>query len=174
MSRADFITLAGTVAVRQASLEQTCPRNLPNCALPMPNITLKYGRRDCMTSPMTSDDVVFPNPHGNLTHVLTFFNTRMNMTTRDTVAIMGAHSLGTASFQTSGFNGPWAPPTNRFDNGFFRVLTISNNNWFQRQLNNSQSPVFPQPRYQWNNTGNNIPRIIMLNTDMVKKIIQKI
>ncbi len=68
MSRADFIALAGTIAVRQASSQQSCNQlNLPpNCEPSSPTIQLKYGRTDCPTSPSTTDTEQFPNPHGNL------------------------------------------------------------------------------------------------------------
>ena len=170
MSRADFIALAGVVAIWQGSLEQDCRRlNLPpDCIKPMPNITVKYGRRDCPTSPMTTVDHLFPDPHGNLTHILEFFGTGMNMTIREVVALIGAHSLGSASVRRSGFVGPWAPPTDRFDNGFYSQLRGNNNMWFQRVVNDTDSVVYPDVRYQWNNR----PRpgqqpLLMLNTDMV-------
>lgn len=171
ITRADFIALAGTVAVRQASLQQSCTDlNLPsNCVLPIPSIVIKYGRRDCDTSPNTDDIEEFPDPHGNLTHVLDHFKMEMNMTIRETVAIIGAHSLGATAFPNSGFNGPWAPPTDRFDNGFYRVLT-DNSTWFQEELNDMRSPFAPAPRYQWtfNNGG---PAPIMLNSDTVSAIM---
>lgn len=168
VSRADFIALAGTIGIRQASLQQNCAMlGLPNnCDLPMPNITIKYGRRDCHTSPNTNDYEEFPDAHGNLTHVLEYFHEQMNMTKRETVAIIGAHSLGGTNIANSGFNGPWALPTDKFDNGFYRVL-ISSNVWFQQELVDMRSPFYPTPRYQWTFNNNGRPAPIMLNSDTV-------
>ena len=92
----------------------------------------------------------------------------------DVVAIIGAHSLGTTSVTRSGFNGPWALPTTRFDNGFYRVLFGGGNAvWVQEELNDTMSPFFPTPRYQWMRPGgprggNGGARVIMLNSDMVR------
>ena len=171
ISRADFVALAGIVAVRVASMQQDCSDlNMPSgCTPPMPPMTPTYGRRDCPTSPRTTDIELFPDAHGNLTHVLNYFRTIMNMTTRDAVAIIGAHRLGTASVTSSGFNGPWALPTNRFDNGFYRVLLGDGNAvWVQEKLNDARSPFFPAPRYQWTRFAGGA-RVIMLNSDMVRK-----
>ena len=173
MSRADFVALAGIVAVRVASPNCRDPSMSSDCAPPM---TPRYGRKDCPTSPRTDDIEPFPDAHGNLTHVLTYFSTEMNMTTREAVAITGAHSLGATNVGNSGFNGPWAPPTTRFDNGFYRQLSgMGNAVWTQNELNDTRSPFFPTSRFQWTRPGppgpggRPGPPIIMLNTDMVRK-----
>ena len=163
MSRADFVALAGVIGIRQGSLRQSCRAlNLPaNCVKPMPNITIRYGRRDCATSPITNAIHKFPNPHGNLLHVLDFFGNGMNMTNREVVALLGAHSLGQATLRNSGFDGPWAIPMDRFDNGFYRELVT--NGWVQDEVNDTMSAVYPNVRYQWNRVN-----LFMLNSDMVR------
>ena len=169
MSRADFIALAGTAAVRQASSRQSCDRlNMPmNCDLPTPNITIKYGRTDCSTSPHTTVINEFPNPHGNLSHVLDVFQVGMNMSVRQAVAILGAHTLGDAGVARSGFRGPWVPQTAVFDNMFYRQLRNPNNDWFQEEIVSMNSPVFPDSRHQWTLMRPNPPNLLMLNTDVV-------
>ena len=171
MSRADFVALAGVVAIRIASREQDCRmmQQPPSSCPQIPDMTPKYGRRDCQTSPRTDDIESFPDAHGDLNHVLMYFRDNMNMTTRETVAIIGAHSLGTTRLQNSGFMGPWAPPTDRFDNGFYRILFGGGNAaWRQQEVNDSRSSVFPDSRYQWTRPGpGNGGPVIMLNTDMV-------
>lgn len=172
MSRADFYALAGIVAIRHAADQQSCNELglPPNCTKPVPTMFIRYGRKDCPTSPRSTQFVEFPNAHGNLSHVFDIFQDQMNMTMRQVVVIIGgAHSLGDAAPNRSGFRGPWAPPTNRFDNAFFRRLRSPNNIWFQQVLNGSGTP-----RYQWiryDNNGNmpppNPPPSMMLNTDMV-------
>jgi catalase (peroxidase I) len=168
MSRADFIALAGVIGIRQGSLEQDCMALSlpPDCEKPTPTLSIKYGRKDCPTSPVAIANHDFPNPHGNLTHVLTFFRDEFNMTTRQTVAIIGAHSLGAAGIQQSGFRGPWAPPTTRFNHQFYTALVSSNNMWFQEAINETQSSVFPDVRYQWSSNVTGRPQLLMLNADM--------
>ena len=41
------------------------------------------------------------------------------MTVQEAVAILGAHTLGDAGVNRSGFRGPWVPQTAVFDNMFF-------------------------------------------------------
>ena len=174
MSRADFIALAGTVAVRQASSLQSCSSlNLPmNCEPPTPNVTIKYGRTDCPTSPSTTVLNEFPNPHGNLTHVLDVFEGQMNMSVRQVVAILGAHTLGDAGVARSGFRGPWVPQTTVFNNMFYRQLRNPNNDWFQEEIVSMNSPVFPESRQQWTLNRQNSPNLMMLNTDVVSYFFQ--
>ena len=190
MSRADFIALAGITAVYEAASRQDCAANgLPEgCTPPRPTLIHRYGRQDCDTSPTTTELIAFPDPHGNLMHVMSIFGQDgMGMTQRQVVALLGAHSLGDTNPENSGFIGPWAPPPDVLSNGFFRQLvnpTIGEN-WFQIEVNFSNSPVFPTPRYQWVTRNLTMmggpmmggppggppgpPPIMMLNTDMVSK-----
>ena len=169
MSRADFVALAGTVAIRHASSLQDCTTLglTPNCEKPVPPITLKYGRKDCLSSPNTTDIEGFPNPHGNLTEVLDVFQINMNMTKRDVVALIGAHTLGNAGIRRSGFRGPWVPREDVFDNDFYIQLQDPDNNWFQEEILDIKSPLYPTPRYQWSLHQNGI-NLLMLNTDVVR------
>ena len=195
ISRADFIALAGVVAVREASL-QAClmpgggggggggagrkrrgrrqmppppPATTEPCTEPV--LEIRYGRKDCATSPNTTRVVEFPNPHSDLDHVMEVFRDGMGMTERQVVALMGAHSLGSGTPDNSGFLGPWAPPASSLDNGFYMQLVNLNNRWGQETLMFPESPVHPDPRFQWNTADANItarmPGRMMLNTDMV-------
>ena len=75
MSRADFYALAAVVAVRVASEEQTCMSIMesPGCTIPVPTLFIRYGRKDCATSPNSPGDSGFPNPHGDLELVMEIF-----------------------------------------------------------------------------------------------------
>ena len=183
MSRADFIALAAVVAVRAASDQQDCRalRMPPNCDPPQPEMRILYGRRDCLTSPDSPLDSGFPDPHRDLEHVMEVFRDGMSMTERQVVALIGAHTMGMATPRNSGFQGPWAPPANRFDNAFFRTLVSNNSQWHQSELNFRDAPMGFNPRYQWD-LGNVVrtpqgppPQGVrmMLNTDMVW-IVKKI
>ncbi len=177
MSRADFYALAAIVAVRVASEEQDC-RQLqlpPGCDPPQPDMTIRYGRTDCATSPNSPMDSGFPDAHRGLEHVMEIFRNGMGMTERQVVALIGAHTMGMTTPRNSGFQGPWAPPTNRFDNAFFRTLVSNNSEWHQSELNFQDAPPGVNPRYQWDlGTVTRMPGgpppmgvRMMLNTDMV-------
>ena len=176
MSRADFWALASVVAIRVAADEQQCDQlGLPqNCTKPMPRMSILYGRKDCATSPLSNSDTGFPDAHGDLDHVMEILRDGLGMTERQVVALIGAHTLGSASTRNSGFDGPWAPPTTRFDNGFYRLLVGNNSGWRQVQLNSPNAPEGFNPRFQWDH--GNFQRMpggdrqglrMMLNTDMV-------
>ena len=178
MSRGDFYALAAVVAIRMGSEGQTCAQlHLPaGCTVPVPEMSIRYGRKDCATSPNSPSDSGFPDPHGDLEHVMEVFRDGMGMTERQVVAIIGAHTMGRASPQNSGFQGPWAPHANRFHNGFYHTLVANASGWHQSRLNFSDAPEELNPRFQWD-TGNvnrqpgggPLPEDarMMLNTDMV-------
>ena len=179
MSRADFYALAAVVAIRDASEEQDCMRIglEPNCTKPVPEMRILYGRKDCATSPNSTMDFGFPDAHGDLEHVMEIFRDGMGMTERQVVALIGAHTMGMTSPQNSGFQGPWAPPTDTFDFSFFRTLNAADNAWRQNELNFRDAPAGFNPRYQWDlgstmrmRDGRLPPGVanrMMLNTDMV-------
>ena len=167
MSRADFIALQAVVAVRVAADEQSCMQLQlpPGCVKPIPQLFIRYGRIDCPTSPNSNSDTGFPDAHGDLEHVMTVFRDGMNMSERQVVALIGAHTLGMTVPENSGFQGPWSPPTNRLDNAFYRLLMAAPSGWSQTELNLNNAPAGLNPRYQWDST--NPPGRMMLNTDMV-------
>ena len=174
MSRGDFYALAGIVAVRVASEVQNClALRLPrNCVKPRPSLLIRYGRKDCPTSPNSPRDFGFPDPHKDLNHILNVFGAGMGMTERQVVALVGAHTMGMATPKNSGFQGPWAFPTNSFDNGFYRLLVSEASGWHQSELNFADAPPGANPRYQWDDgsvdrTQTSFGSIMMLNTDMV-------
>ena len=180
MSRADFYALAAVVAVRVAADEQSCMMLMlpPDCTKPVPDMSIVYGRKDCATSPNSNGDTGFPDAHGDLEHVLEVFRDGMGLTVRQVVALIGAHTMGMATPRNSGFQGPWAPPTTRFDNAFFRTLVSNNSAWHQSRLNFRDAPDGVNPRFQWDlgtvqrMQGGPPPMGVrmMLNTDMVSAI----
>ena len=170
MSRADFIALQAVVAVRVASEEQSCMQLQlgPDCVKPRPEMIIRYGRKDCATSPNSTNDFGFPDAHRGFEHVMAIFRDGMGMTERQVVALIGAHTLGKALSENSGFRGPWSPPTNRFDNAFFQQLMLSSSGWTQNELNSNNAPAGVNPRYQWDSGESGAPGSkMMLNTDMV-------
>ena len=71
-----------------------------------PRIPFNYGRQDCSSTPVTAAAHVFPHGHFDFEKLSDFTSTAFGMNDRETVAIMGAHTLGGAS-GASGFLGFW-------------------------------------------------------------------
>ena len=80
---------------------------------------------------------------------------------------MGAHTLGRARPQASGYAGPWVagPGEFAFDNIYYRQMVSPNFNWVKADKD-ALSPDTPnQPKWQFDgNNGNGGPKL-MLNTD---------
>jgi len=114
-----------------------------------------------------------------LTHeLLDFFSHEFGFNPQEVVALMGAHSIGTASRQNSGFDGPegWDDTNDRLDIDYYRKLIGGGNpnnlgdlidapNWNQETIRNSGD--IPD-RVQWRRRkGNNRNQdIIGLNVDI--------
>lgn len=152
MSRADFWALGSVVALGVASTGQA--------GGPLP-LQFAWGRVDCPTAPTTSAVGDFPAGMGNMSEVQRVFVTgEFQLTTAQTVALLGAHSLGGATIANSGFAGPWAPPVTVFSNKFFRALA---NGQYSHGSNAPASPNTQQFSAQGRNGGG---RLMMLHTDM--------
>lgn len=89
ISRADLWALAGLVSAhRAAELAQGT----------VPDFTFRYGRTDCATSPDGDGSDVLPSASSLGTdEVFAFFDDKFGFTQEDTVALMGAHTLGRCS-----------------------------------------------------------------------------
>ena len=148
-SRADLWAYAGMVAMEISSIlhnnfcdpngEGLCPGQFdersPSCHYTLPTLTFKTGRRDCIPSCTGPDSFyefcsianeVQPDALGNGESVTNFFKDSFNFTPRESIAILGAHSLGHAHEQISGFRHyPWT-------SGFQNVL---NNNYYKQMAN---------------------------------------
>jgi cytochrome c peroxidase len=105
ISRADFWAAAGTFAIWKGALNAADPNNTANLLRRniseyFPPLNIYSGRTDGSGVRMN-----LPNPHGGISQVVGFFKQTFNMTVQDSVAIMGAHTLGGASKNNSGFDG---------------------------------------------------------------------
>lgn len=83
---------------------------------------------------------------------------QLGFTERETVALMGAHTLGRAEPEHSGYDGEWVPGDARFDNEYFDDMI--NRPWAV-MLNDFTDLGIGRQTHQWNDRGR-----IMLNTDM--------
>lgn len=109
--------------------------------------------------------------------LLEYFATEFGFDERDTVAIMGAHTLGTLSQENSGYNGPngWLGDSRTMNNEYYNDLIGGDNvttddletiihatNWEVQFVNNS---AFDTPdRYEWERGDD--PHFVMVNADM--------
>jgi len=137
-----------------------------------------YGRQTCEMSRETCRDInkgIVPcdathGPHRRFpsadltTHeLLRFFEQSFGFDMRQTVAIMGAHTLGRLRRQNSGFDGEkgWVDHQERLDNEYYQALVGGNSpndsldvqindtpNWQQRFIDNRNLPSVLD-RYQW-------------------------
>ena len=75
---------------------------------------------------------------------------------QQTVALLGAHTLGHADLRNSGFMGPWVSNENKLDNEYYRTLVSPTRPWRQRQLTsgnfqwNQEAGVPPDPSFMLN------------------------
>ncbi|KMT09583.1 hypothetical protein BVRB_6g130390 [Beta vulgaris subsp. vulgaris] len=102
---ADLYQLAGVVAVEVTG---------------GPIIPFVAGRPD---APDQQDSGALPNPNGDLKHVRDIFY-RMGLNDRDIVVLSGAHTLGRAHKDRSGFDGPLSKDPLKFDNSYFVELRM--------------------------------------------------
>ncbi|KAH8700262.1 putative cytochrome c peroxidase Ccp1 [Talaromyces proteolyticus] len=101
----DLWTLAGVTAIQE---------------LQGPAIPWRPGRQDRDVSACTPDGRL-PDADKDHKHIRGIFG-RMGFDDREIVALIGAHSLGRAHADRSGYDGPWDFSPTVFTNEFFRLL----------------------------------------------------
>jgi hypothetical protein len=90
--------------------------------------------------------------------VLGFFSENFGFDDNETVALMGAHSIGTANRLHSGFHGPsgWVGTNRALNNGYYSVLVGPPDDmdfitdWFINYVDNSD--IGADGRFQWTHT----------------------
>uniref|UniRef100_A0A6N2N3Z0 L-ascorbate peroxidase n=1 Tax=Salix viminalis TaxID=40686 RepID=A0A6N2N3Z0_SALVM len=100
---ADLYQLAGVVAVEVTG---------------GPTIDFVPGRKDSLESP---EEGRLPDAKQGASHLRDVFY-RMGLSDKDIVALSGAHTLGRAHRDRSGFDGPWTKEPLKFDNSYFQEL----------------------------------------------------
>lgn len=170
ISRADLWALAGLLSARFGAL-RAAPPGAPPPVLPAaldivgkPS-NFKFGRKDCATAPKATDETSasFPSSQIGTAATLDFFTKRFGFNAQQTVAIMGAHSLGRAVSSESGnVNGQWVPRNDAMGNDYYRQLVTP---WNQVAASTSRPPN----AHQWqkpNNGPQGPPVLMMLNPDI--------
>eukprot|EP01041_Mallomonas_annulata_P004535 gene4535-9002_t len=185
-SKADFIALAGNVAVMLARGPDISGRigaictcvgtDCPAAAAIKTNpcVAFRWGRKDS-TDCATTDIGRFPSATLAHDHILEVFHSRLGFSNEEIVALMGAHTVGRAELERSHFGiensgnakkdrvrGRWASKPYLFDNNYYQALTSME--WTLQthdKLSDGVTPFYPKT-FQWEKCGSQI----MLNTDM--------
>ena len=180
MSRADQWALAGLYAAELSSAVPGGGGGQPPQANPVFPFPFDYtGRVDCdATTPPArpcinfqgqtvtcsaktdNHNVSYPSPDLTTDQLLTFMADTFQFDAQETVAIMGAHTLGVASRQNSGFpgQGGWDNTELRLDNNFYVGIVGPPNatgqalTWNLVKVDNSDLTNIPD-RYVWFRTG---------------------
>lgn len=138
ISRADFWYLAAVTVIENAG---------------GPKVNFRYGRKDCPSPEAcekNNDIGRLPRPDMDWFYIRGFFNYALGMTDREITALFGAHVLGRAHPENSGFDGPWVSgpsPGMLFSNQFY--LGLQTVEWVKEV---HSFPGFPN-RQQWNQGG---------------------
>merc|ERR1712142_549796 len=168
MSRADFYILTGVTALEDSL--QFNNANLTSSYIQPVRINYKYGRCDCSTSPVTSVRRDFPGGHFGYNQVMDFFRQEFGFNEKESVAIMGAHTLGGASgARGSGFEWFWKEDgvaAARMNNRYYSLLTNASVTW--RNVDRSLVTGLGEERWQWEagSTPEGTPAPFMLNADV--------
>ncbi|KAL3484334.1 heme peroxidase [Aspergillus germanicus] len=136
ISYSDLWTLAGVTAVQE---------------LGGPTVPWRPGRHDAQSTACTPDGRL-PNAAKGPSHLRDIFY-RMGFDDREIVALSGAHALGRAHTDRTGYEGPWDFSPTVFTNEFFRLLVEEE--WLKR--------VWDGPLQYTDNT---TKTLMMLPTDM--------
>eukprot|EP00095_Tigriopus_kingsejongensis_P006353 maker-scaffold390_size186308-snap-gene-0.33 protein:Tk06353 transcript:maker-scaffold390_size186308-snap-gene-0.33-mRNA-1 annotation:"ascorbate peroxidase-like" len=147
MSRGDFFNLAGIVAV-DTTVDYNnivCEEGQdPNCVvMPKPDIQYVMGREDCPSTPDTEDLHEFPQGFMDHGEVMATMSRIFGLNTRQTVAILGAHTLGEMNREGSGYTGSWKAKSDdkyKFDNRYYKFLLDDEITWTHKDSNEGRSP----------------------------------
>jgi len=158
LTRADIWVLAGMVAAEGTQVR------FPKVAFEMQFVA----RRVCVEDdPKGGPQRHFPSSHFVTAELLDYFaETFPGFTTRDTVALIGAHTLGVAAKENSGYDGPdgWVINKSRLDNEFYFNLInngVIDDIWRPEMQDNSDT-IFPdQVIWRQGDSG-----FFMINSDL--------
>merc|ERR1711892_961049 len=157
LSRADFWAIAGIYAVDKTIALNDADCEEDDCQVPDSGIVFQWGRVDCDTAPYTDVDVGLPSALLAHTDVMSFFATEFGFDANETVALMGAHTLGGADPANSGFTGIWITDEALFFNNEYYKKLIDTD--FQQRDSTRDEDT---SHWQWNAFGD----AFMLNVDV--------
>lgn len=114
VSHADLYQLASVVSVELAG---------------GPKVPFRRGRRDAVEPAACTPDGRLPDATKKQDHLRDIFY-RMGFNDQEIVALSGAHTLGRAHKDRSGFDGPWTSEPLKFNNEYFRNLVEGDKSGF--------------------------------------------
>ena len=173
ISTADYWAIASIAAIERGIFvaNKDCPRGKntdPYCLVAPLDMTFQWGRQDCATSPTTATNYTFPNPLMSSSEMFDYFNNMFGFDTAQTVALMGAHTLGSCKRNNSGYLGNWIQDQAReFDNEYYKYLLTSEISWANEDVEKRPADRVPDRKWQFNGnwTANDTFAGMMLNTD---------
>nr|QKY15243.1 cytochrome C peroxidase (CCPR1) [Polytomella parva] len=117
ISYGDLWTLAGKIAIEEMG---------------GPTIPWRSGRKDAPDGTYCTPDGRLPDASLGAAHIQDVFG-RMGFNDRETVALIGAHTIGRCHPDRSGFVNPWTNAPTTFSNLFFQDLTTRK--WQKKKWN---------------------------------------
>jgi len=156
----DLWAFAGIVALR-VSERLTNVRYGRSHTYAQQLLTFRFGRDDCPTAPYTREVFEFPSFSLGLDHVLRYFGNTFGLSEGESVALLGAHTLGgLRNPLTGGIHRQWTDTPDLLDNSFFRGMIDGSRRWQQSPvvLPGQQSAI-----YFW---GNGNSRRLLFNADL--------
>merc|ERR1711997_123206 len=165
MSRADYWQLAAITAIERSITVANRNCDWDNCDMPDNDMTFKWGRDDCSTSPSTDDVHTFPAATMTRTEMIDYFSDHFSMNETEVLALMGAHTLGNANRDDSGYSGSWTVDKPQyFNTGFYRLLVNTSLTWDNAAKARGSTT---DKRYQFDLYDSDDTKVgIMLNTDV--------
>jgi hypothetical protein len=132
ISRADLWQLASLVSLQYA-VAIDGPAGYISKSLSLD--AFKWGRKDCPTSPHAPTETAedFPMSIVGYQPTVNFFQQRFGFNPKQTLALMGVHSLGNAKRRNSGFAGAWSHKREALSNRYYNHLTDFS--WTQMAIN---------------------------------------
>lgn len=157
MSRADFWAACATEAIIYAVELDDCNKDK------LPTIPYYFGRKDCKTSPKSQKDKAAPTGQYGWKDIYKWFSDNFDFNEWETVAIIGAHTLGEVNYKTSGYGTRyWTKKPFVFSNQYYIDMIDDGKKWTQYKVNCDSSFGC---LYQWNDVGDS-NEFVMLNCDM--------
>merc|ERR1711990_1331210 len=170
LTRADFWALTSIFALKKTiKINNQLCQGGPGCETPELNLVFKYGRKDCQSpnAPFISRNVGLPGGKFGFKETMQFFKDKFDFTGEESVALLGAHALGRAMTDMSGFQGSWIDgQEERLNNQYFKSLVNSSLGWTQE----ANTPEREDPHWQWRIPNDNVTFMLNPDVDLFKDI----